>query len=418
MRKVISGACLLLSNPHAFFRAGLRKIRGRLNRDMSCLPQKADVAAVYNFVLERPFGKSIKASDVDPRSINWVIPDFGVGSGGHLNIFRMIKHLEILGFKSTIALVNPSESVSAAHAKERIDTHFIPLNADVCMVADMPPAAFTFATGWSTAFPVRDFKSTLHKCYFVQDFEPSFYSKSSEYMFAEQTYKFGFHGFVAGDWIARKLRTDYGMQSEVFSFSYDKNLYKFMPREDKNGKTKVLFYSRPPTPRRGFELGYLALSRLLEARPDVEVVMAGWDVSNYKLHPRMTNLGLVDIQKLPSLYEACDIALVLSFTNLSLTPLELMATGCAVVSNRGENVEWLLNDEIATLAEPDVEAIFESICAVIDNKSATDAKRLRAYEFARSTDWFSQAQKIAEKLNSLSAQMHSVSEESREQAHV
>ena len=48
-----------------------------------------------------------------------------------------------------------------------------------------------------TAYDVRNFHSTIHKCYFVQDFEPWFYASGSAASFAEETYRFGFVGITA-----------------------------------------------------------------------------------------------------------------------------------------------------------------------------------------------------------------------------
>ena len=61
---------------------------------------------------------------------------------------------------------------------------------------------------------MRDFRATAKKCYFVQDFEPSFFAPGSEWGFAEDTYRFGFHGITAGHWLADKLRNDYGMPTD------------------------------------------------------------------------------------------------------------------------------------------------------------------------------------------------------------
>ena len=57
-----------------------------------------------------------------------------------------------------------------------------------------------FATGWETAYPVFNDAGDARKCYFVQDFEPLFYPVGSEYVLAENTYRFNFFGITAGKW--------------------------------------------------------------------------------------------------------------------------------------------------------------------------------------------------------------------------
>ena len=361
----------------------------------------AVVEDVFGYVTEIPFGSSVSIDDVQDDTINWIMPDFGIGSGGYLNIFRMISRLQKLGFQSRIVIPELVWSKSADDAAERINEHFLKLDAPVYVGREnIPAACFSFATAWTTAYYLRDFQSTVHKCYFVQDFEPYFYARSTESVLSEETYRFGFKGFAAGDWLASKLVDEYGMDVEKFRFSYDKDRY-YEPSRRREPSNKILFYSRPPTPRRGFELGYLALKQLLALKPDVQVLMAGWDISNYKLPNGMENLGIVPLKDLRDLYQQCDAALVLSFTNLSLVPLELMACGCPVISNKGENVEWILNDEIATLAEPTVHGIVTALLKVIDDRAGAERKADAALSYVQSTDWDIESAKIAASLRSM-----------------
>ncbi len=115
----------------------------------------------------------------------------------------------------------------------------------------------------------------------------------------------------------------------------------------------------------------------------------------------MKNLGIVPLKDLRELYQQCDAALVLSFTNLSLVPLELMACGCPVVSNRGENVEWILNNEIATLAEPTVHGIVSALLKVIEDRAGAQAKADAALNYVQSTDWDTETLKLASSLRKM-----------------
>lgn len=65
----------------------------------------------------------------------------------------------------------------------------------------------------------------MSKFYFVQDYEPFFFPHGSYYELAKNTYKFGFRGITAGDWIKDKLIADFGMKADSFGFSYDKDMY-------------------------------------------------------------------------------------------------------------------------------------------------------------------------------------------------
>lgn len=356
-----------------------------------------DPVGFYSFIYAAPFGEAT-GGGADNKAINWVIPDFGIGSGGHLNIFRVVKKLEEKGFVCRINIDGPSHFSSAGEARTCIREHFFPVDAEVGIGRKaLRPAAATFATGWTTAYTVRDFEGSGKKYYFVQDFEPFFYAPGSDYIFAEETYKFGFKGITAGNWLAEKLASEYKMETMPFRFSYDRELYK--PHKRQNPKKKrVFFYARPVTPRRAFELGLLTLARVHQKDPNIEFVLAGWDLSGYKIPFPFTHAGVLSVSELPDLYSQCDIALVLSFTNLSLLPLEVMACNCAVVSNKGKNVEWLLNEDVIKFSDPTPDALSDAVITLFEDERELNKLKKNGLGFARSTDWNNEVEIIANEI--------------------
>ncbi|MFE4105230.1 glycosyltransferase family 4 protein [Almyronema epifaneia] len=367
----------------------LKRLKASILGKPDQLEGKTDIISYYSFVSYQPFGNRHNAALLkDKKSINWVIPDFSVGSGGHINIFRFIDGLEKRNYNCSITIIEPCQFLEANVAKERINQNFRPLQAEVFIGKEnMPPAWITFATSWTTAYAVRNFQSTVHKCYFVQDFEPFFYARSSEYYWAEETYKFGFYGVTAGKWLAQKLAKSYSMKTDYVGFSYDKDLYAAKSEKTDSEVKKIFFYARPVTPRRGFELGLLTLTEVSKCFPDVEFVLAGWDTTSYHIPFKHISLGVVSLKELPDIYSRCYAALVLSFTNLSLLPLELMACRCPVVSNSGSNVSWLLNEQNCLLAEPNVESLSTALCSLLRNEDRREKIADAGLNFALSTSW-------------------------------
>lgn len=357
---------------------------------------KIDIVDFWSFVAADPFGADISAATAPAtNTINWFVPPFGMGSGGHLNIFRFVSNLEKQGFDCRVIICNDHSGASSDLLQKQINEWFFPLKAQVYKYPEneIPAAAISVATGWQTAYTVKAFRSTQHRCYFVQDFEPFFNPPGTEYALAEETYRFGFVGITAGGWLASKLKDEYGMETYPFQFSFDHDLYKPHPRRDTI--QRVFFYARPPTPRRAFDLGVLILAELAKRMPDVEMVLAGWDVSGYKLPFRNLQCGVLSVAELPDLYSHCDAALVLSFTNASLLPPELMACGCAVVSNTGPNNEWLLTDGCAVIAKPTVMAMADALQKVLQDKAYRESIVQKGYLKANSTTWAQEAQKVA-----------------------
>jgi O-antigen biosynthesis protein len=97
--------------------------------------------------------------------------------------------------------------------------------------------------------------------------------------------------------------------------------------------------------------------------------------------------GVLALSELGALYRSCDVGLVLSHTNVSLLPLELMACGCAVVSNKGPNNEWLLSDQTAQLAKADPKSLAEAILELLETDELRIKKIEAGFAFVESTDW-------------------------------
>jgi len=297
-------------------------------------------------VMNCDFDIAPKTFDTTPKKgpyvFNWIVHPPGRGSGGHQNLFRFMKYLEKAGHKCRIYLYSAHSKPTIERIRENISVGYDQLDASIeWLDGEMEPADGIFATGWETAYPAYNQKSNARRFYFVQDFEPYFYTVGSEHKLAENTYNFGFTGITAGRWLTTKLREEYSMKCDFYDFGVDNSAYKMTNFAKRK---RIFFYARPVTPRRGFELGLLALEKFHSKNPDVEIVMAGWDVSNYEIDFPYTDLGVSDVADLPEIYNSCAAALVLSFSNLSLLPLELLSCGVIPVLNKGSNNEMVADN--------------------------------------------------------------------------
>lgn len=361
-----------------------------------------DATGLYRFTLSTPIGQPLGPENhLPPRSLNWFIPAFSAGGGGHLNIFRLVNNLAELGFESRLVVLDEKPGVTAGRLRQRLEASYFPVQADIYVGVDQaPPAAVAVATAWQTAYTVRNFLSCRHRAYFVQDFEPYFYPAGPESTLAEQTYHFGFYGLTAGSWLAEKLANEYNMPTTAMGFSYDKDLYRPISAPVST-RRRLFFFSQPGKARRCFDLGLAVLTQVYERLPDLEVVMAGANNLIYDIPFPHENVGLADLEKLAGLYSSCQAALIFSMTNASLLPYEVMACGTPVVSNTGPWVEWLLDSSIAVLAEPTVEAMRDAVLKIMLDDELR--KRLRDAGLAKvtATDWFEEARKVAAALERL-----------------
>ena len=357
--------------------------------------ERHDVLRSYDYVRLSRSADSNVVKPVLPNSINWFISGFLASSGGHINIMRFVQKLELLGYECRIVIIDGEWMNDPESVRLKIIQAFGKLNAQVFLGLSNAPAAYaSIATGNNTAYYVNAFAQSKTKFYFVQDFEPWFYARGSDYFFAEQSYKFNLVGLTAGHWLAEKLHLEYEMVTHPFGFSYDQMLYRKMERPFKE-KKRVLFYARPETARRAYEIGILALDELCRRKTNVEVVLAGSELSRYRVTFPHVISGRVKVSQLGELYNSCDVGLVLSMTNVSLLPLELMACGTPIVSNSGPWVEWLLSDKNAKLASLDFIELANALESVLFDDQEWKRLHLAGLHFAGSTSWDLEAQKVA-----------------------
>jgi glycosyltransferase involved in cell wall biosynthesis len=372
---------------------GLQDATARWLRTRSQIPQ--NVLGEYAWILTPDRPASARVPAPGRLRINWLIPSLGgKGSGGLLNIFRTIQYLEQSGHEHRVYVVGQTAD-SGESATELARTHYFPVRSKVeIFTGTVADSDALVATDWPSAYVARGLGNTARKFYFVQDLEHLFFPAGSASEFAKETYRWGFYGITAGQWIADVLQRDFGMACSSFGFSYDRSLYAPPPQKQLAPKQRVLFYARPRTERRGFELGILALSLVAKQRPDTEFVLPGFPPRSVQLPFPAVLPGVLPTSELGELYRSCTVALVLSHTNLSLLPLELMACGCALVSNSGPNVEWLLTDAAAQLAKATPAELAAAVLLLLENEQLRDRKAAAGLALAQGTDWTEEIKRI------------------------
>lgn len=401
-RNVVSKTSSIVSRTSNYYKNnGLKKTLKRIvsKPDPAAPPQKVDLLGFWNFIVDRteiPFSEQEYLAARDGQiTVNWIVPEFGPGSGGHINIFRFISGLERRGIHNRVYVYRAVELNTDEKVNNLIRSSFRILDERVECYSDASRAKFahaTVATSWITAYFVRNFNNTISKFYFIQDFEPYFYARGSEYSFAENTYSFGFRGITAGDWLKKIVERDYGMKAESFGFSYDRDLYTV--HEKKIPIKRIFFYARPVTPRRDWELGVLALEELCKRNKDVEIVFAGWDIGIYDIRFPHYNLGIVQLENLADLYASCEMCLIISSTNLSLLPLEVMGSGGVAVCSKGENSSWLVNEENAIMVDFEPNCIADTLEYYLNHPDELAQIRQKGIEFAKQTSWEKEADKV------------------------
>jgi glycosyltransferase involved in cell wall biosynthesis len=271
-----------------------------------------------------------------------VIPPFSEGSGGHRTICTIVRELERMGHVCSLWLDDPLRRDSGtgdAELQRRVNDWFGPIAGPVHRgFAKWTGADVVVATGWQTAYPALLLDQVHARAYLVQDHEPEFYATSVEARVAEATYREGMFVIAASPWLLDLVRTSYGADGVAFELGVDPATYHPRPGIAREPQT-VVFYSRPSTPRRATSLGWLALTELKRRRPEVRVIAFG-DARPSGEPPFVhDHAGIVPPSQLSALYSLGTVGLVLSMTNYSLIPQEMLACGLPCVDLLGGSSE-------------------------------------------------------------------------------
>ena len=320
----------------------------------------------------------------------WIISPPGRTSGGHQNAFRFMDFLEKAGHSVTVyfytteskpidlaairLMLQTTSAYPDLRGELRIYDQATGLDADTQAI---------FATGWETAYPAHRHPTNARRFYFTQDFEPAFYASGSDYVLAENTYRFGFHGISAGKWLSKKLTDDYGMPGDHYDYAVDKQHYSFT---NTSRRGEVLFYARPPTSRRAFEFGRLVLTELHRLRPEITINMVGWDISPYWVPFPYVNHTALDISQLNEVYNRCAAGLILSLTNMSLLPMEVMSSGVVPVVNDGPNTREIFESPYMDYQPLSPGAMARRMIEIVDDARQVEHAREMAESVAR-IDW-------------------------------
>jgi len=378
----------------------LNAIASRI-RAIAGINSKKKILKDYSYLSEPIQPRNKNHPTPGERSITWILTPFYAGSGGHTTILRFIRSLSAQGFRSQVVVMSGEYFGGVLHFEKLLHKYLEGCNVPVYVdLAECPVSCATVATGWLTAYLLKNYRADTKAVYFIQDYEPWFYPHGTEYELARNTYTFDFFGITAGTWLKQVMETDHHMKCSAFSFSYDERIYFPGEGVDRPEKT-VFFYARPATSRRAFEMGVLVLSEVARRSPGTRVVFAGENLSGYEIPFPHISMGLLTPVGLANLYRQSDVALVLSFSNVSLLPLEIMACGTAVVSNGGPWVEWLLSSASCCIANANVGSLVDEICALLNNDARRVELAARGQQFARSTSWDLEANKVARSFDEL-----------------
>lgn len=357
-------------------RMGYRRFGAAL-ADFSLLP--GDVADSRTLDLAVP---EARPEHGQPLTIGWVTTPPGAGSGGHTTTLRLVEGLERAGHTCVLYLYDRYHGDTDRH-RQVIRRHWPAVRAEVRSVRDgIAGVDALVACSWSCAHALAVHGTApARRLYLVQDFEPFFYPRGSDYTLAEDTYRFGFRTITIGHMVADVLRAEVGVESVVAEFGCDTDVYRLDNRGERNG---VVFYAKPEVPRRGFQVGALALEEFHRRHPEVELHLFGDESA--RVNFPATRQGTLTPAQLSELYNRCTAGLALSFTNISLSAEEMLACGTIPVVNDSDLARADLANPNVAWAFPTPQGLADALSRAVEADDRRD-RAVAAAASVRSAGW-------------------------------
>lgn len=327
------------------------------------------------------------ASPDGPLRVAVVVPAFRRGSGGHSTIANLLRGLEALGHACSV-WVDDDEGrhTDDADVDALFKEFFGPLAAPVRLGFDgWSGADVAVATGWQTVPRTLRLPGVAGRAYLVQDHEPEFYGTSAERTWAEETYGLGLHCICASPWLADLVSDRYAASATAFDLGVDHDAYK--PTGGTRREDLVVAYGRAVTPRRAVPLVLLALEELHRRRPQVEIALFGESAPIETRFPH-THAGVLEKPALAELYGRATVGVVLSLTNPSLVPTEMLACGLPVVDAASDAMLATFGtDGPIELAALDPLALADAIERLLDDPALRADRARQGIELTGERSW-------------------------------
>jgi glycosyltransferase involved in cell wall biosynthesis len=346
-------------------------------------------------LLREPAAPLVPRASDGPLHVAVVVPFFPRGSGGHMTIANLVRGLERLGHRCSLWIDDPGRRCAGGPAQAEADFRawFGPFQAPVRYGFEgWDGADVVVATGWQTVARVRVLGGAAARAYLVQDHEPEFFGTSAQRLWAQDSYRHGLYPITAGPWLADVMGKRYGLAATHFDLAVDTELYCPQPVERRDDV--VLFYARASTPRRAVPIALVALGELKRRRPEAELWFYGHGWPPQVDYP-FSNLGSVGGPELARLYSTATVGLVLSMTNYSLVPQEMLACGLPCVELDSPSVAAAFGrDGPVELAAPEPLAIAAAIERLLDDPALRERRARTGAAFVETKTWDAAARQV------------------------
>lgn len=332
--------------------------------------------------------KSDRSSTTSPNVL-FLLPVKG-GSGGAHSVVQEVTAMRRLGTSVKIAVRDIDLNNLLEMYKDIVDAEdlFVGFKPDNLLLVSngYDVVVGTIFHSMSLVKQIVDVNPHVLPAYYVQDYEPLFFTPESEnWHAARDSYNLipNTMLFAKTYWIANIVEQEHGVSVHKVSASIDHNVYKPQPHERRE-EVVIAAMIRPQTPRRGAERTMRLLSRIAkQASGNVTFSLFGCAENepafqNLQRDFKYQNHGVLTRPEVATVLASSDIFIDLSdYQAFGRTALEAMACGCAVMVTRHGGTDEYAVDEVNALV---VDSLNEEECFNRLSMLLTDNEKMHQFK--------------------------------------
>ncbi len=327
------------------------------------------------------------------KSIMFIITRLVRFSGGQTSILRLGTQLSRQGYKVYYAVYKPqsrTEMIYCASANLK-DYQGTTVTAKE-MKRMYRSIDAVVATSWDTVSYAKKFYG--YKMYFVQDYEPYFYMYGEQSLMAEKTYEQGLHMVSLGEWnkdmILKHCKTTSPI--DVISFPYERSEYPEVCRDydsysDKKELTLAVYlkYYGKRLPCMIQWMIKKLKEELIRDGISLKVYYFG-EAKTFKVHSGV-NLGMLSKEELYNLYKHADFGMVASYSNISLVPYEMLATGLPLIEIEDGTFPYFFKEDSAILTSISYKDLYKKLKEALRTPEIMKTRNRNAQKTMEALSW-------------------------------
>ncbi len=340
------------------------------------------------------------------KSILFLITRMVRFHGGQTSILRLGTQLAGLGFQVGYAVYKPqSKKEMEVCARSNLPGFrgllFTAEELERMMSGKKKSADIIVASSWDTVSFAKRLPG--YRMYFVQDYEPYFYSFGELFLLAKKTYEQGLHMVSLGAWNKKIIERECRPVSpiDVISFPCEAKEYEFRRKDFAayagRREFTVAVYLKFYGKRLPCVIPYMlerAAERLRREGIVLKVCYFG-EAGSFRA-PGGENLGMLNREELRSLYYRADFGMVASMSNISLVPYEMLAAGLPVIEFADGTFGEFFPEGSATLVGISADELAARLLELIREPERMERQLETAHAYMRDLSWENSAVQFAE----------------------